>query len=298
MTELADDLEVIVDDTPTPVEDDLLAAEPPEPAKKPEKRVVEPEEGLEVLKRQLADAKANEEAAQTRARTAEQTALKARTEVADTNVQLVTSAIEQVKQSQSLLRSQYAEALAAQDFEKVADLQFEIAETAQKKITLENGLEQLKNAPKPAPAPQNDAVEALAAQLTPKSATWIRAHPDFARNPRLNQRLIAAHNLAESHDIAVDTPEYFAHVEKTLGLSQADELPGERPLSEASEAVSNRAPPAAPPSRNAGGGGSGSRVVRLSAAQRDAAEMCFPEEFAKNPTEAYRLYARNLDTGA
>jgi hypothetical protein len=87
-----------------------------------------------------------------------------------------------------------------------------------------------------------DPVEHLAGSMTPKSAAWIRAHPEVATDPRAYNRMLAAHNLAIADDVAVESDEYFKRIEdgiKVKKVAQADPKPtngtgdGRRPSSAA-----------------------------------------------------------------
>jgi hypothetical protein len=213
-----------------------------------------------------------------RAAAAEGTAVQAQTAAQQSDLQLITGAIEQVKTTASVLQRNYAEAASAGDWEAASKIQWEMSEAAANLKQLEQGKASLESAPKPA-APQpraDDPVEAVAAQLSSKSADWVRAHPEFIRNPNLNRRLLAAHNLAETDGHPLDSPGYFEAIEQTLGLR----LPGEtrpaagatdNPLSDASDPMTARSTPPAAAPVNRGNGGK--RVVRLTPAQVEAAEL-------------------------
>lgn len=245
---------------------------------------VEPAEGVEVLKAQLASESAARQASDARAAGEARDAAAAKNQLQDTNVQLVTSALEQIKQSSQMLYGDYAEAMTAGDFMKAAEIQGAIAENATKKVTLENGLEQMKAQPKVEARPSSDPVESLAQQLSPQSAAWVRAHPEYATDNNKFQGMLGAHNVAVSKGFRVDTPEYFAAVEQMLGLS----LPGEfKPDPEPSPGgaggppLRDTAPPAAPVGR--GNGQGGPATVRLSADEREIAAMngMSDQEYAK-----------------
>lgn len=265
--------EVVVDDKPNGVTAPAVAAKPAE---------IDTEAALAKLKGELAAANADRLAAERRATAAEGSAVQAHTAAQASDLQLITGAIDQVKASADIMRRNYAEAAAAGDWEATAKIQWEMSEAAANLKQLEQGKSALENAPKPtAPAAAAvDPVENLARGMEnerfPRSAAWIRAHPEYARDTRLYRKLIAAHNLADTDGHAPDSDDYFAAVEQTLGIR----LPGERaiatpvatvesPLSSAAAPVERGSPAAAPVSRNTGG----KRVVRLSQAQVEAAEL-------------------------
>jgi hypothetical protein len=228
------------------------------------------------LKAQLEQERAARVAAERRANDAAQTAHSAQLETADNQLQLVVTAIDRVKENTAALKAAYAEAMRQSDFEAAAEIQSSMSDNAAKLLQLENGKAAMEAQPKaPPPKPiQTDPVEALASQLTTRSAAWVRAHPECARDPKLYQKMIAAHNIAVADGIAPDSDEYFQAVEATVFAKQrtaADADASDDPMSEAAKAAPARqaAPPAAPVSR----GSSNGRGVRLSAAEREAAEM-------------------------
>jgi len=63
-----------------------------------------------------------------------------------------------------------------------------------------------------------DPVENFVRGMSPKSASWIRSHPEFVTDSRKTYKMRAAHNEALASGAVADSPEYFEHVEKYLGL--------------------------------------------------------------------------------
>ena len=237
------------------------------------------------LKAQLDTERAARAAAEARAHEAAEAAYHAKNEAGDTNLQLVINAISTVKSENENLKGFYAQALEAGDYARAADVQAEMAANAAKLLQLENGKTAMEAQPKaPAPKPiQTDPVEAFASQLTPRSAAWVRAHPQFVRDPKLNQKMIAAHNIALADGIEPDSDEYFGAVEGILFKKSAlvvdDDDAGDDPMREAAHRAPAAPPPAAPVSR-----GENRNTVRLSAAQREAAELSgmTEQEYAKS----------------
>jgi hypothetical protein len=262
--------------------------------KKPENEEVSDDLGLEALKNMLAQQKAAAEAAERRAQQAEQRAVKAErravtseAEVQNSDLQIVVSAIETVTRDNAMAKRALAEAMAAQDFEKVAEAQDVISMSNAKLLSLQNGRAALEQrvreaaeAPKrEEPAIPSDPVEALAGRLSPKSAQWVRAHPEYARDPHKNLVMIGAHNMAVGHGMVPDSDEYFDYVETQLGIRRGND--GDDAMDAAAKPMARKSqPPAAPPSR----GGSNGRGIRLSEAQREAAAISglTEEEYATN----------------
>ena len=228
------------------------------------------------LKAQVERERTSRVNAERRANESEQNAHKSRAEVADSQLQLVTLAINQTKEASAHLKAALAEAMRAGDFDAAAEMQWQVSDNVAKLLQLENGKAAMEAQPKPqAPKPiQLDPVEAFAAQLAPRSATWIRAHPECVRDPKLHAKMVAAHNIALADGIAPDTDEYFQAVESVIFKKAPEPAAAEDdddPMASAAKVAPARqaAPPAAPVSRGTPNG----RGVRLSPAEREAAEM-------------------------
>jgi hypothetical protein len=262
---------------------------------KTEKTVVSPDEGLEKLKQQLADERAGRLAAEQRANEASRGEAEARTEVQKTELDLVKGAIGRLTESNDTLEAQYADAMAQQDWKAAAKIQRQMADNSGKLTFLETNKTRLESAPKPVPRAPADPVEQFASALSSASATWVRAHPEFVRDPHKNRQMLAAHELALARGLKADTPDYFASVEKTLDLAapvvaRAD--PASDATAEAAQAVGGRAAPAAAPVSRSSNGSHGNRpnVVTLTAQEAEFAHSSFPD---LSPQKAEIEYARN-----
>jgi hypothetical protein len=237
------------------------------------------------LKRQLAEEKAARIQAEQKAHQANRETHRAKSEVDDTNLQLVVNAIDTVNRDLELLGQAHTYALQSGDFDRATKIQREMSANEAKLLQLNNGKEAMENAPRQ-PEPQMaplDPVEDFASRLSPRSADWVRRHPEFVRDQRLNAKMIAAHNLAVADGIPTDTDEYFDAIEETLKVTPK---PAQNDTDDqyAAKAVRRRdAAPAAAPA-NRGGQSASSNVVRLTAAEREMAEMMGmkPEDYAKH----------------
>jgi len=255
-----------------------------EAEEEPEQVAIPPEDGIAELRRQLEAERAARQDAERAAYDAKRDAHQARNDVDDTNVQLVSNAIDTLRRDDEILKQNYQYAMSQGNFSAAADIQQEMSGNAAKLLQLSNGLEAMKARPKqpePVQAP-SDPVEAFAAQLSSKSADWVRKHPEYVRDSKLNRKMIAAHELAMADGIRVDSDDYFAAIEETLKIKPA--APQTETTDEYAAKVTQRrdaAPAAAPVSR---GGNSRTNVVRLSAAEREMADMMGmkPEDYAKN----------------
>lgn len=262
-------------DEPEEIEVETPEIETPEVVEPP--KPVDPDEGIEALKAnldaataKLAEANAGRAEAERRARDANKTASERAQETADTNLALVTNAIDGVKKDKETLKANYSAAAAAGDWDAAAEAQEGMAEAAAKLQTLEQGkvaLEAEAKAPKIQQV--DDPVEVLALQLSPRSATWVRSHPEYAREPRLYQKMLAAHNLAMTDDIEADSDAYFEAIETTLKMRKVPVVaPVGEVLSEAAAPRRETPPAAAPASR----GNGTERTVRLTSAQVEMAK--------------------------
>jgi hypothetical protein len=259
--------EVIVAHEDEPIKEEKLA----------DREVISPDDGIKQLRMELEQQKLRAIEAERRAREYSEKALQAENEVQDTNLHLIKTALENTKRDEAILKARLRDAFAIGDHDTAADLQAQLATNAAKAIQLENGASALANKPRQTapeynPAPK-DEVEAFAEQLSPRSANWIRQHPEYVTNKRLQQKMLAAHNLVTADGIRADTDEYFQQIENVLGVQRAQQ---EDSYSDASERAAPRrreAPPAAPPSRGSNGTGSRPTVVRLTAAEREMAQM-------------------------
>jgi hypothetical protein len=254
---------------------------------------VSTEDGVEVLRRQLEHERNMRAHAEKKAQEASRAAHNAQNEVDGTNLQLINNAIGTLKRENDIMKANYRAALSSGDYDMAAEIQENMASNAAKLLQLENGKASMEAAPKrEAPAPYrapSDPVEAFAAQLSPRSADWIRRHPECVHDPRLNQKMIAAHNLAMADGVAADTDDYFSFIEGIMRLpprqmAQQDESP----MSSASSGAQRQsAPPAAPVSRSGNATGTRQNVVRLTPDQREMASMMgmTDAEYAKSLLE-------------
>lgn len=264
------------------------------PAAEVEKPIVTPEAGIEKLKEQL---KASENArldAESRERETAQAEAAARGEVQKSQLEQVVGAIERVTQLGDQLEAQYAASAVAGDWATAAKVQRAMADNAAELQTLKNGKAQMEKAPKPQPRPAVDKVEEFASRCTPRSATWVRAHPEFVRDSKKNAQMIAAHQLALTMDYPADSDDYFRSIEETLRITPRPEAkPANGHDTEvaidpmegtaATPVAPRRAPAAAPVTRS--GGAARTQNMKLTQEQVEIARASFPD--SKTPLEDY-----------
>ena len=285
MADKADDGTIELD---LSIPDDNKKAATDKKAATPEVKVADAppvDDALAVLKKQLDDEKAGRANDQAKLRAAEDTirqasdtSVKAQTEARTANLSMVEGAITSVKREQEVLESNLANAMGAGDFAAAAKIQTHIATAATKLVQLETGKEAMEaeaKHPIKRVDPPRDPVEALASALSPRSAAWVRAHPECATNQRLFDRMVGADKIVRSDGIAPDTDEYFEKVEEIMGFRKPVADDNTDPMGDAAQVTQRRsgAPPAAPVSRSGTANGQRPNTVRLNAEEREIAAM-------------------------
>jgi hypothetical protein len=241
---------------------------------------------LKQLQQNLETERRARKEAEVRARDAAQHANKAYSEVEDTNFQLVVNAIDTVRRENDILRSHYKEAMSVGDYDRVAEIQESMGSNSAKLLQLENGKAAMEARPRQQQVPTYaDPVEDFASRLSNRSAEWIRRNPQFVTDSRLQQKMIAAHNLAVADGYRPDSDEYFEYVEDTLKTrrqpQQETAVNTDSPMSSASKPAPRAAPPAAPVNRSSS---QRANTVRLSSAEAETAKMfgMTDQEYAKH----------------
>lgn len=269
--------------------------------------VDEREQALAELRKQIEEERARaererkaREQAERYAQEQEFAAKSAKVEVQDSNLRVILNAIEATEQAASGAERAYADAMAAGDYAQAAKAQRAMAQAESQLLQLKNGKSALEDrlqsqthegrvaseAPKiEKTAGRADSVEEMAAQLTPKSAEWLRAHPSAANQVN---KLVAAHQAAvELEGITPETPEYFAYIEGKLGFTTPKQT--EKPQTAPAKAMASAPVSSASSSGGSSRSGNGSSMT-LSPAEVEFAllnEPNLPRE------KALETYARN-----
>jgi hypothetical protein len=196
-----------------------------------------------------------------------------KTAVTESQLDTVLSGIQAAEAEATAAEQAYIAAAESGDFAAQARAQRKIsaAEARIQRLNEAKGdLEEAKSA-KPAPRVEarpdprqqpTDRVEQFAANMSPRSAAWIRAHPDCITDDKKNKRMLAAHNDCLADDIAIDSDEYFARIEARIAGSVAKVEPKVEPKPDTS---GKRPISAAASGANTGGGmNGGGTEVRLS----------------------------------
>ena len=176
-------------------DDDIVVEAAPEPemqVKQPELTV---EDGINELKARLEEEKRAREDAEKRYREAQEQANSAKNDAYDTNLRLIDNAIETVKRNSEILKQNLKDAIAAGDADEQANIMIDIQKANLDLDKLIQGKTQYEAMGKQ-PVQVADPVERIASQLTPRSAEWVRAHPEYARDPIMTRRMVRAHEDA------------------------------------------------------------------------------------------------------
>lgn len=274
----------------------------------PEEQVDDREAALQQMKAQLEEVSRRHEQEKIARHRAEQYALEQARVAQDTqndlhqsNYQVVVSGIENMKQTIEQAKRAFAEANAAGDYAGAAEANDTIAwanahlkDLFEGKSRIESHLQttegRVADAPQPQYAQQQEVppqltpeqqFNAMLSRLPPKSAAWLREHPQAAADMN---KLSAAHNAATVlKGIPAESREYFSFIENELGL-------GGNRQSNRKPAVASAPVSSAGYSAGRSSSYSGGSTMTLSAAEVEQALLIDPDL----PREkAIEQYARN-----
>jgi len=260
-----------------------LAQEEPAPEKDVDK-------ALKKLTKKLEDERKARKEAEALAQQANEQARMAHNEASDSNLHLVSGAIDSVKRDQEILKANLRDAMAIGDYDKAADLQEQMTSNISNLRQLERGFEEMKQQPRmqpQAPAPRELTVDTLIDQVTPRSAAWLKQNRDHLPDSRSIRVMARAHEDAVDFGIAPESDAYFQFVENRLGISnKRSSIPEvDSVMSDASSAKQRRSsPPSAPVSRNPIDSPQRPGVIRLTPAEVEAAKISgiTPLEYHEN----------------
>lgn len=284
---------IVAEDKPVQVA--LSDKNPEGGGKDPPAKVVTAEEGIESLKEQVARAKREsaERLAEKDRQIAEaaRIAQEAQRETVTVKKDQVGTIIESLTKDKEAARRDYAAAMTAQDFEKAAEAQDRISLANAKIVEAERGkiaLEEEAKAPQKV-QPINDPADRLAASLSPRSAAWVKAHPEYARDPKLNRQMVRAHEDAIDDGHVADSDSYFEFINEKLGLNSGRQV--DRQVREES-----RAPVSAPVGRDvpqAPGAQRPGSITLQPSEVKAAIETLSPLYPKASRDELLRIYAQN-----
>lgn len=277
-----DDAGVVVSLPPAEGEAQVRKAEAPEKAK-PAPAADDPVESLKsqfnaMSQRATAAEQAAIEAQQV-AQQASQRAHQLETAVVGSQLDTVVSGIAAAEAEATNAENALITAQEQGDFAAVARAQRAIAKAEARILRLTEAKDDLEEQAQRRPAqpdptrqqqPQrragpSDPVEAFIQgnKLTPRSADFIRRHPETTTDPKANARMLAAHNLAVADGVEIESDEYFRRIEEGISVTKKAEPQQQRRPSA----------PAAPAAGGTGGGAlnGGGTEVRLTKGEATAA---------------------------
>lgn len=256
-----------------------------------EKKDKDVDKALKKLNKKLERERKARAEAEAIARQASEHARMAHNEASDSNLHLVSGAIESVKRDQEILKAQLRDAMAIGDFDKAAQLQENMTANIQNLRQLERGFEEMKQQPRLPPVPQQNpnelTVDTLIDRVTPKSAEWLKKNRDHLPDSRSIRVMARAHEDAIDYGIAPESDAYFQFVENRLGInSNRRSIPEvDNVMSSASSSKQKRSsPPSAPVSRQPIDSPNRPGTIRLTAAEVEAARISgvTPQEYYQN----------------
>lgn len=208
------------------------------------------DEGISELKRQLANQQAMTQRAAQVAQAEHQARLQAERGLATSNVSMVDQAIESAKRDSEQARAYFQQALDRGDHKGASEAQIMISDARANLLRLMEmregfATEQPRQQPQPQPQPryappppQGDAtaqmqmnVNTLSTHLDrtgfPKSAQWIRNHPEMVRDRAGINRVDGAHNfVTNSLGLIPETDAYFEKLEEKLEEAMGGQMSG------------------------------------------------------------------------
>lgn len=199
----------------------------------------------------------------------------ARKRETSSHLDTVTTAISASEQDVEGAKQAIRSAMQAGDIDAQIEGQDRLAKARATLLRLDEARQDIEARQKAPPKKQqpSDPVEAFASRLSPLSAAWVRAHPDYARSEKGMKKITAADAVAIAEDLIPDTPEYFARVEEYLGIRVAEKK--DAPIEAAQVAPAkpkNGAPPVAPGAAVSSNGGGSGTAVQLTAREAAAAQ--------------------------
>ena len=273
-------------------------------AEEPKKGEQAPDTGAKELRAQLAAQRNATQQAQQIALEQSQRAQLAEQRAIGSTASMIDSALEAAQQQATNFKAEFQAALDAADHRAAAEAQEKLSDARHNLLRLQEQrayVEAESRRPQPQQRQQQQqqqqqqsgGVEGIAQSLInegyPRSADWLRAHPEWTARPELMKRVASASNhLVDNKGFVADTDEYFAALEQELGMTQR-----QRPNGGDYGQTQRRAPAAsAAPSSSSVSLRTGQPVIRshvpLSSEQRAAAiemhhmtEKEFAQEFER-----------------
>lgn len=224
------------------IDDDPPSAKPDKAPKQKARTATDSDGGIASLKRQVDDLSAQRNAEVLARRKAEDEVAKARDEVKSTQETAINSALAAAKTEADTLQAQIVTAMETGEYQKAGEIQRKLARAEATILRYEDAKAELDAQKKAKPAetekPQSgDPFETYLSRLSPRAQSWMRDHKEYATDPKLHTKLLAAHHVAVSEDHTADSAAYFERIEEYLGLrdvaddEEVEDQPEERKAS-------------------------------------------------------------------
>ena len=192
-----------------------------------------PDTAAAELRAQLAAQRNATQYAQQVAAEAHQRAQIAEQRVMGSTVSAIDSALQAAEQQALNFKAEFQAALDAADHRAAAEAQEKLSDARHNLLRLQEQrayvdaearrpLPQQRQQPQPQQIAGVDQIaEGLAQDGYPRSADWLRSHPEWASRPDLLKRVASASNhLVDNRGLALESDEYFMALEQELGMSQ------------------------------------------------------------------------------
>lgn len=164
---------------------------------------------------------------------ASQRAQVAEQRVVGSTVSMIDLAMQAAQQEAANYKAEFQAALDAADHRAAAEAQEKLSDARHNLLRLQEQRAYVdaearrppQQAPRQQPQPQLNSIEVMASNLInegyPRSADWLRAHPEWTTRPDLLKRVASASNhLVDNKGYVADTDEYFQALEQELGMTQ------------------------------------------------------------------------------
>ena len=189
-----------------------------------------PDTGATELRAQLRAQQEATQYAQRQAMEASQRAQVAEQRVVGSTVSMIDSAMQAAQQEAANYKAEFQAALDAADHRAAAEAQEKLSDARHNLLRLQEqrayvDAEARRPPPRQQPQQQLASVDQMANSLVnegyPRSADWLRAHPEWTTRPDLLKRVASASNhLVDNKGYVADTDEYFQALEQELGMTQ------------------------------------------------------------------------------
>lgn len=151
--------------------------------------------------------------------------------VMGSTVNAIDSALAAAQQEAANYKAEFQAALDAADHKAAAEAQEKLSDARHNLLRLQEQrayveTEARRPQQRQQPQPQqllsvDQIAQGLAQDGYPRSADWLRSHPEWASRPDLLKRVASASNhLVDNRGLALESDEYFAALEQELGMSR------------------------------------------------------------------------------